>query len=125
MHRSLSVLPAIAGVLALTVVFPASANSIPKTGAQNFRTSNSSQVVVPRGQPVEVAFADDLTGSASGFAMSLANAVQMAVDAHPGIRGFPIQINLVNAPCDDPTADVAAATSIVANTQNVGVIGQL
>jgi len=87
--------------------------------------SQTTQVVVPRGQPVQIAFADDLTGSASDFGTSLANAVQMAVDAHPAIRGFPIEINLVDAPCGDPTADVAAATSIVANSQNVGVLGQL
>jgi ABC-type branched-subunit amino acid transport system substrate-binding protein len=49
----------------------------------------------------------------------------MAVEAHPAIRGFPIQINLVDAPCGDPTADAAAAASIVANSQNVGVLGQL
>jgi ABC-type branched-subunit amino acid transport system substrate-binding protein len=88
-------------------------------------TSEATQVVVPRGQPVQVAFADDLTGSASAFGTSLANAVQMAVGAHPAIRGFPIQVNLVDAPCGDPTADVAAATSIVANSQNLGVLGQL
>jgi hypothetical protein len=80
---------------------------------------------VPRGQPVQIAFADDLTGPASGFGASLANAVQMAVEAHPAVRGFPIQINLVDAPSGDPAADVAAATSIVANSQNVGVLGQL
>jgi ABC-type branched-subunit amino acid transport system substrate-binding protein len=80
---------------------------------------------VPRGQPVQIAFADDLTGSASGFGTSLANGVQMAVEAHPAIRGFPIHVNLVDAPCGDPAADAAAATSIVANAQNVGVLGQL
>ena len=99
---------------AVTLVIPAAARA------------TSSQVVVPRGAPVQIAFADDLTGPlASSFGVSLANAVQMAVDAHPAIRGFPIQVNLVDAPCGDPDADVAAATSIVANDQNVGVLGQL
>jgi ABC-type branched-subunit amino acid transport system substrate-binding protein len=88
-------------------------------------TSQGTQVVVPRGEPVQIAFADDLSGSASDFGASLANAVQMAVDAHPAIRGFPIEINPVDAPCGDPAADVAAATNIVANSQNVGVLGQL
>jgi len=97
--------------------------AIPATAAAD--TSPAAQVVVPRGQPVQIAFADDLTGSVSGFATSLANAVAMAVDAHPAIRGFPIQINLVDAPCGDPAADLAAATSIVSNSQNVGVLGQL
>jgi ABC-type branched-subunit amino acid transport system substrate-binding protein len=88
-------------------------------------TSQATQVVVPRGAPVQVAFADDLTGPiASTFGISFADAVQMAVEAHPAIRGFPIQINLVDAPCGEPTPDVAAALSIVANSQNVGVLGQ-
>jgi ABC-type branched-subunit amino acid transport system substrate-binding protein len=88
-------------------------------------TSHVTEVVVPRGQPVQIAFADDLTGAASVFGASIAKAVQIAVEAQPAIRGFPIQINLVDAPCNDPTADVAAATSIVANSQNVAVLGQL
>lgn len=104
-------------VLVLTVFLPGAA-----LGAN---TSDSTRVVVPRGQPVEVAFAVDLTGFASGLATSLENAVQMAVDAHPAVRGFPIQVNVVDAPCADPAADVAAATSIVANPQIVGVLGQL
>ncbi len=123
MSRKLSVLAAIAAVLALTVVLPASANRVHKKHAHIRMTSNSTRVVVPRGHPVEVAFAADLTGLTSGFAVSLGNAVQMAVDARPAIRGFPIQINTVDAPCGDSTADLAAATSIVANTQNVAVLG--
>jgi len=79
--------------------------------------------VVPRGQPVQAAFAADLTGLTSGFATSLGNAVQMAVEAHPAIRGLPIQMNVVNTPCGDSTADLTAATSIVANTQNAAVLG--
>jgi ABC-type branched-subunit amino acid transport system substrate-binding protein len=88
-------------------------------------SSDATQVVVPRGQPVEIAFANDLTGNASSFSASLANAVNMAVEAHPAIRGFPIEISVVDAPCGDPAADAAAAMSIVAHPQNVGVLGQL
>jgi ABC-type branched-subunit amino acid transport system substrate-binding protein len=95
------------------------------TGSAAARSSVTSQVLVPRGQAVQIAFADDLTGSASGFGASLANAVQMAVDARPVVRGFPIHVNLVDAPCGDSSADVAAANSIVANGQNLGVLGQL
>ena len=105
------------GVLTLPIVVCLSAAAFGAT------TSNSTQVVVPRGQPVQVAFAADLSGLTSGFAASLGNAVQMAVDAHPAIRGFPIQINLVDAPCGDATADLTAATSVVANAQNVAVLG--
>lgn len=82
-------------------------------------------MVIQRGNPVEIAFANDLTGFASAFGASFANAVQMAVEAHPAIRGFPIQVTVVDALCGDPGADVAAATAIVSNPQNVGVVGQV
>ena len=85
----------------------------------------SGSVSVQRGQPVEIAFAVDQSGFAAGFAESLTNAVQMAVEAHPAIRGFPIQVNLVDAPCGDIAADLAAATSIVAHAENVAVLGQV
>ena len=104
-------------VLTLPIVFCSSAAAFGAT------TSNSTQVVVPRGQRVQVAFAIDLTGLTSGFATSLGNAVQMAVEAHPAIRGFPIQINVVNTPCGDSTADLTAAASIVANARNAAVLG--
>jgi len=85
----------------------------------------SGSVMVQRGQPVEIAFAVDQSGFASDFGESFANAVQMAVEAHPAIRGFPIQINVVDAPCGDVAADVAAAASIVAHSANVAVLGHV
>jgi len=112
-------------LLVLTAATIAVAASVATAGPATAATSDASNVVVPRGQPVEVAFANDLSGFASNFGASFANAVQMAVDAHPAIRGFPIRINVVDAPCGDPAADVAAATSIVSNSQNVGVLGQV
>jgi ABC-type branched-subunit amino acid transport system substrate-binding protein len=87
--------------------------------------SSIPSVVVPRGQTVRVAFADDLTGPASGLGQSLANAVQMAVEAHPAIRGFPLSVELVDAPCGDPAANAAAAAGIVADTRNVAVLGHV
>jgi hypothetical protein len=89
--------------------------------------STVSQVVVSRGRPVEIAFVDD---SGSGFATSLANAVQMAVDEHPSIRGFPIQVDQVDVKtCGDPptaaTAALSAANAITADKQNVAVLGQV
>jgi ABC-type branched-subunit amino acid transport system substrate-binding protein len=118
MPKKLSLLTVL--VCALGTVTVSSAGAAPAAAR-----SDSTEVVIARGQPVEIAFADDLTGSASAFGPSLANAVQMAVEAHPSVRGFPVRINLVDAPCADPAADVAAAASIVANAQNVGVLGQL
>lgn len=72
---------------------------------------------------MQIAFADPL-GEAD-YPTSFANAIQMAVHAHPRVRGFRIRVNLVDAPCGDATTDVAAATSITANRQNVAVLGQM
>ena len=118
---------ALIAVLVLLVPAAATAGAALGSGesGSGSRLASSAEVVVPRGQPVEVAFANDLTGFASSFGTSFANAVQMAVESHPAIRGFPIQVNVVDAPCGDPAADVAAATSIVANPRNVAVLGQL
>jgi ABC-type branched-subunit amino acid transport system substrate-binding protein len=98
-----------------------SALAVPSAGA----AEGLNRVVVPHGQPVQIAFADDLTGSASSFGTSIANAIRMAVEAHPRVHGFPVQINVVDAPCGDAAVDVAAASTIAANAQNVGVLGQL
>jgi ABC-type branched-subunit amino acid transport system substrate-binding protein len=84
----------------------------------------SPRVVVPRGQPVQMALAVDLSGFASEFGPSIVNAVRMAVEVQKSVRGFPIRINVVDAPCSE-TAGAAAATSIVANTQNVAVLGHV
>jgi ABC-type branched-subunit amino acid transport system substrate-binding protein len=85
----------------------------------------SGTLVVPRGQPVQIALANDLTGSASAFAPGVSNAVRMAVGFRPTVHGFPIQINVYDAPCGNSAGDVATAGVIVANPQNAGVLGQL
>jgi ABC-type branched-subunit amino acid transport system substrate-binding protein len=89
--------------------------------------SNAIHVVVPRGRPLQIAFAAD-----SGFAgtPSLAHAIQMAVDNHGGVLGFPIRINAVDAPtCGNPPNAASLATTaaykIAANLQNVAVLGQI
>jgi ABC-type branched-subunit amino acid transport system substrate-binding protein len=103
---------------------PAGAASVRPLLLTGATASDSGQVVVQRGGSIEIAFAPDLTGPTSSYTPSLADAVQMAVDAHPVVSGFPIQINTVNMPCGDATlADRAAAASIVGDEQNVGVIG--
>ena len=50
------------------------ATTTPATAA----TSDATNVVILRGEPVELAFANDLTGFASSLSASFANAVQMA-----------------------------------------------
>jgi hypothetical protein len=83
--------------------------------------SSTTQVVVTRGQPLQIALANDRNVP---FGAGIANAVQMAVEAHPSVRGFPVQVRETRAPCGDPAADVAAAQTIVADLQNAGVLGQ-
>jgi ABC-type branched-subunit amino acid transport system substrate-binding protein len=82
-------------------------------------------LVVPRGAPLQIAFAADLSGFATDFSASIGNAIRMAVAAHPTVRGFPIRIATFDAACGDPSADVAAASAIAADPQNAGVLGQL
>jgi len=124
MSRSLRVLLlAVPLLLALALATTSSAGRHPKKPKPVHRArSNATLVAVTRGQPVQIAFAAALNIPA--YEPGIANAIRMAVQAHPAIRGFAIQVNLVSAPCGDPAADVAAATSITANLQNVGVLGQ-
>src|SRR5262249_3827260 len=124
---------ALGGMLALVLIAAVLTASV--AGASTPRkkkvvpppVSNTIHVVVPRGQPIQIAFAAD-----SGFdgTASLADAIQMAVDNHGGVLGFPIRIDAVNAPtCGIPPNAVSAATSaaykITANLQNVAVLGQV
>jgi ABC-type branched-subunit amino acid transport system substrate-binding protein len=107
--------------LALAVTSTSGASRHPKRHVHVLR-SNATLVAIPRGQPVQIALAAAF--DAPGFEPSIANAVEMAVEAHPAIRGFPIHVNVVSAPCGDAAGDVAAATRITSNLQNVGVLGQ-
>lgn len=86
------------------------------------QTSSAGSVLVPRGQPLQLAF----TASESDLgdiSTSIQNAVQMALDAHPTVHGFPVQLNVIETPCSGDAT--AAATAIVANPQNTAVIGHL
>jgi len=104
---------------------PVSRGDIVVQDANPAPSSNGTQVAVPRGQSIQIALANDPSGPGSPFAAGIAHAVQMAIDAHPAIRGFPIQVKTVGAPCGDPAGDVAAAHAIAADLQNVGVLGQV
>jgi ABC-type branched-subunit amino acid transport system substrate-binding protein len=88
-------------------------------------TASPGTLVVPHGQPLQIAFVNDLSGGASVFAPSLSNAVRMAASFQPTVRGFRIQINSYDNGCGNPSMSVGAAQAIVANTQNAGVIGHV
>ncbi len=89
----------------------------------------SAQVVVPGGQPVQFAFTADTTQPQfpvfAAFTASAENAIQMAIEQHPTIRGFPIQVNDVETLCGDGADNTASATAIVSNAQNTAVLGNL
>jgi ABC-type branched-subunit amino acid transport system substrate-binding protein len=85
------------------------------------------QVVVPRGQPVQIAF----VGSSDfpDFTHDIRNGVEMAIAQHPLIRGFSIQLNESDPPCfsgpDPAVANIAVATAIVSDPRNTAVVGHL
>jgi ABC-type branched-subunit amino acid transport system substrate-binding protein len=90
--------------------------------------STRSEVVIRPGQPLQIVAAVDDTGFFASFAPSVREAVQMAIERHPKIRGFRIQVNAFNAPCGGGSpsslaANAATASAVVANAQNVAVIG--
>jgi hypothetical protein len=90
------------------------------------RVGPPGDVVVPRGLPVQIAFAG--SSDFPDFTQGFRNGIQMAIDQHPMIRGFPIQINESDPPCfsgDVAAENVDAATAIVSNPENAAVIGNV
>ena len=88
------------------------------------------QVVVPRGQPIQLAVAFDNTGLIAPFSDSINDAVQMAIDQQGSIHGFRLQLDPFNAPCGGGTmasnaANAASATAVAGNPQTVAVLGHL
>jgi ABC-type branched-subunit amino acid transport system substrate-binding protein len=98
---------------------------VSSAAALGANTSNSTQVVVPRGQPVQFAFTADTTHLPiiTEFTASAENAIQMVIEQHPTIRGFPVQVNDVETDCFGD--NTASATAIVSNTQNTAVLGNI
>jgi ABC-type branched-subunit amino acid transport system substrate-binding protein len=117
-------LPALAGIMLVAgAALGGSADAKPAHSAHGM-------VVVPHGQPLQITVAVADTGFAASFGPSVRDAVQMAIERQPAIRGFAIQVNAVDAPCgagsDASLAlNAAVATAIVANAQNTAVIGSL
>ena len=114
-------------VAALVLAAAAPAAARPKRRHARLK-SNAAHVVVSRGQPVQIAFTAD-TIDLPEYSGSIENAVRMAIEQHPRVRGFPVQLNVVETRCgQDPdvdAADAAAAQTIVSNAQNAAVLGNL
>ena len=92
--------------------------------------ATGSQVTVARGEPVQIVVPlDHSSPIGAGFTEGIRNAIQMAVEARPVIRGHRVQLNDFDAPCgsfaDVGPTDVAVAKSVVDNPQNAGVIGHM
>jgi ABC-type branched-subunit amino acid transport system substrate-binding protein len=83
--------------------------------------SPTEAVVVERGAPVQIAFT--AATEFPEFSAAFENAIRLAVEQHPTIRGFPVQLNVIETTCAGDNAAVAA--SIVANAQNAAVIGHV
>ena len=108
---------------AWTVLTLAVLGSIAFAGSAESRsaTDPAAQVVVTRGNPVEIAFT--AATEFPEFSVAFENAIQLAIEAHPAIRGFPIRVNVIESTCFGDNASTAAA--IVANHRNAAVIGHL
>lgn len=87
--------------------------------------ASSGQVVVHRGSAVQIAVVLDHSGDLTAAGLNSRNAVQMAVDRFPAIRGFRVQLNDFDGPCHTPDVAATVATQVVANPDNVAVIGHM
>ena len=92
--------------------------------------ASAGEVVVPRGQPVQIAVVlDRTTDVGTPFTPGIRNAIKLAVWLHPAIRGFRVQLNDFDGQCgaaDGVIAQNAAtAAAVVSNPQNVAVIGHM
>jgi hypothetical protein len=87
----------------------------------------ASSVVLAPGQPIEIAVpVDQTTPGLAPYGTAARNAVQMAIESDPQIKGFVVQQDdVASGACSDPTANAGAATSIVANPHVMGVVGHM
>ncbi|HEV8103169.1 MAG TPA: hypothetical protein VGP69_05480 [Gaiellaceae bacterium] len=105
----------------------ATANGQINSGGVIFsRVGPTTAVVVPHGLPVQIAFAG--SSDFPDFTQDFRNGIQMAIEQHPMIKGFPITINESDPACfsgDVAGANAAAATAIVSNPENSAVLGNV
>lgn len=84
--------------------------------------ATSSAVVVDRGSTMRIAVAAPLSGPLAPFGTIIRNGVELAVADHPRVKGLPVELVAVDAPCSLPQ-DVEAAAAIVDDETIVGVVG--
>jgi ABC-type branched-subunit amino acid transport system substrate-binding protein len=95
------------------------------TGASAVSADTGDVVIVPRGQPLQVAFTADTLADPdlAPFSVGFRRAIAMSVGLHPTIRNFPVKINDYETTCSGDNS--ASAAAIVANRQNVAVLGNI
>jgi ABC-type branched-subunit amino acid transport system substrate-binding protein len=88
-------------------------------GAAGAPGAGAASVAVPRGEPVRIV----LTAATEfpDFSTAFENAARLAIEDHPAIRGFPVQLDVLQTSCFGDNAGTAAA--IVADSRNAAVIG--
>lgn len=113
MLRHLGQCTALIGTVALTL------------GTADPATAAGDDVIVPRGSPVQIAVVLDHSELLAANGASARNAIQMALERHGLVRGFPVELNDFDGPCRDPAANAIVAAEVVSNPQNLAVIGHM
>jgi hypothetical protein len=125
MKRLIAIIAAVAA-LALAASSAAGANT-PARASTSARGSANGQVVLSHGQSLEIALVLD-PYELSDISASIGNAVQMAEQLTPAIKGFRVQLVDHAAPCfsdDAVEANAAVASAVVSDPHTVAVIGPL
>jgi hypothetical protein len=113
--------------LALVVLFASVGVTVFMAVTTTARGNTNSVVVLSHGQSVELPLVVD-PSELSDISTSVGNAVQMAVQLTPAIKGFPVQVVDYGAPCfsdDSVAANAAVASTVVSDPHSVAVIGHL
>lgn len=76
------------------------------------------------GTSVRIASAQPLTGFAGFLGPGLRDAVQLAIDEHGPVKGFPVEHAVFDSGCADEAMAVGAASDIVADGSIVAVVGE-
>src|SRR5262249_8801545 len=122
-RRSVFAPLAVVGLLICSAVFASGAMAVSKPAD----TLAGSSIVLAPGQRLEIAVpVDQTTPGIADLGTSARNAGGLPIASHPQIKGFAVQqTDVATAPCFDPAANAAAATSITADPNVAGVVGHL
>jgi ABC-type branched-subunit amino acid transport system substrate-binding protein len=125
--KRLLLLLAIVAAAVCGAAVTASADSSDTSNRLAVSSTATPSIVVAPGQSLEIAVPVDQTTPGVGpLGTAARNAVQMAIESQPQIKGFTVrQDDVAASPCFDSGANAAAAASIVADPNVAGVVGHL